>query len=287
MPHTLRAVQITEEEQAELSMLCGFDEDLTPQATAVSNRIRGLLTQIHPALERVLGPRLDHPAVLDLIRIWPTPEALRKTGQKRIAARLRKLAPKMFNRLSEQILSALDEQQVLVVGAGAGAGAGAAGIVLPELAGMLDGIHAARAKVLTRVEALVEAHPLHPVLTSMPAVGVRTAARILTDVVGKDFPTAGHLASYAGLAPVTWRSGSSFRGDHSSRRGNKALKRVLFLSAFASLKDPACRAYYDGKRSEGKRHNQALIALARRRCNTLYAMLRDGTLYAPRAAAPA
>lgn len=101
---------------------------------------------------------------------------------------------------------------------------------------MLAGIHEARAKVLTPVEALVEAHPLHPALTSMPAVGVRTAARILTDVVGKNFPTAGHLASYAGLSPVTWRSGSSIRGDHASRRGNKALKRVLFLSAFASLR---------------------------------------------------
>jgi transposase len=275
MPHTLRAVHVAEEEQSELSMLCGFDDDLAQQATAVTNRIRGLLTQIHPALERVLGPRLDHPAVLDLIRTWPTPEALRKAGQKRIAARLRKLAPKMFNRLSEQILSALDEQHVVVVGTGA------AGIVLPELAGMLAGIHEARAKVLTRVETLVEAHPLHPVLTSMPAVGVRTAARILTDVVGKNFPTAGHLASYAGLAPVIWRSGTSIRGDHASRRGNKALKRVLFLSAFASLKDPACRAYYNRKRSEGKRHNQALIALARRRCDTLYAMLRDGTLYKP------
>lgn len=279
MPHTLRAVQVAEEQQAELSMLCGFDEDLTQQATAVSNRIRGLLTQIHPALERVLGPRLDHPAVLDLLRTCPTPDALRKTGQKRIATRLKKLAPKMFNRLSEQIMVALDEQHVVVIGTSA------AGIVLPELAAMLAGIHDARAKVLARVEALVEAHPLHPVLTSMPAVGVRTAARILTDVVGKNFPTAGHLASYAGLSPVTWRSGSSIRGDHASRRGNKALKRVLFLSAFASLKDPTCRAYYDRKRSEGKRHNQALVALARRRCDTLYAMLRDGTIYQPRSAA--
>jgi transposase len=139
----------------------------------------------------------------------------------------------MFNRLSEQIVAALDEQQVVVIGTSA------AGIVLPELAGMLAEIDEARAKVLTRVEALVEAHPLHPVLTSMPAVGVRTAARILTDVVGKNFPTAGHLASCAGLSPVTWRSGSSIRGDHASRRGNKALNRVLFLSAFASLKDPA------------------------------------------------
>lgn len=39
------------------------------------------------------------------------------------------------------------------------------------------------------------------------------------------------------------------------------------------------RAYYDRKRAEGKRHNQALIALARRRCDTLYGMLRDGTYY--------
>ncbi|MHB8428879.1 MAG: IS110 family transposase, partial [Acidiferrobacterales bacterium] len=39
------------------------------------------------------------------------------------------------------------------------------------------------------------------------------------------------------------------------------------------------RAYYDRKISQGKRHNQALIALARRRCDVLYAMLRDGAFY--------
>ena len=39
------------------------------------------------------------------------------------------------------------------------------------------------------------------------------------------------------------------------------------------------RTYYDRKRAEGKRHNHALIALARRRSDVLFAMLRDGTLY--------
>lgn len=56
MPHTLRSVQLADEQIAELTMLCGFDDDLAKQATATSNRIRGLLTQIHPALERVLDP---------------------------------------------------------------------------------------------------------------------------------------------------------------------------------------------------------------------------------------
>ncbi|NAX53178.1 IS110 family transposase, partial [Burkholderia pseudomallei] len=44
------------------------------------------------------------------------------------------------------------------------------------------------------------------------------------------------------------------------------------------------RAYYTRKVEQGKRHNQALIALARRRCDVLFAMLRDGTIYQPKAA---
>ena len=107
----------------------------------------------------------------------------------------------------------------------------------------------------------------------------RTAARILTEVVGKDFADAGHLASYAGIAPATRRSGTSIRGEHAPRGGHKRLKRALFLSAFASLHHGPSRADYDRKRAQGKRHHQALIALARRRTDALYAMLRDGALY--------
>lgn len=55
LPHALRTLKLADEQIAELSMLCGFDDDLAAQTTQASNRIRGLLTQIHPALERVLG----------------------------------------------------------------------------------------------------------------------------------------------------------------------------------------------------------------------------------------
>ena len=172
-------------------------------------------------------------------------------------------------------MEALAEQTVTV------SGTEGAALVLPALARALAQARATRAEILVRVEKLVKDHPLYLILDSMPGVGIRTQSRILTEVVGKDFASPGHLASYAGLAPVTWRSGTSIRGDHSSRKGNKTLKRVLFLSAFASIKckDNISRAYYDKKRAEGKKHNQAVIALARRRCNVLFAMLRDGTLY--------
>jgi len=98
----------------------------------------------------------------------------------------------------------------------------------------------------------------------MPGVGVRTVARLLTQVAHKAFASAVHLTAYAGLAPVTRRSGSSIRSEHRSRRDNEVLKRALFLAA---LRDPLQRAYCSPKIHQGKRHSQALIAPARRRCD--------------------
>ena len=116
-----------------------------------------------------------------------------------------------------------------------------------------------------------------------PDSPVRTAIKILTIVGdGSAFPTAGHLAAYPGLAPVTRRSGTSIKGETRSQRGNHALKSALFLSAFASLADPASRAYYDRKRAQGKRHNATLICLAPPRTDVLFAMLRDRKPYTPR-----
>ena len=279
MPHALRSLKVADDQVAELSMLCGFDDDLAAQITQASNRIRGLLTQIHPALERVLGPRLDHPAVLDLLERYPAPAQLSSLSERQLANRLSKLAPRMGTAWAAEIAQALTEQTVVVQGTQA------ATIVLPRLARQLSALRHQREEVAQEVERLVHAHPLYAVLTSMPGVGVRTAARLLTEVACRAFASSAHLAAYAGLAPVTRRSGSSIRGEQPSRRGNKTLKRALFLSAFAALRDPISRAYYTRKISQGKRHNQALIALARRRCDVLFAMLRDETLYCPPATA--
>lgn len=53
----------------------------------------------------------------------------------------------------------------------------------------------------------------------------------------------------------------------------------MFLAAFASLSNPESREYYDKKRVEGKKHNAALICLARRRSDVTHAMLRDRKPY--------
>lgn len=78
MPHTLRAVDLDDETIAELGMIVGFGDDLAGEATHISNRLRGLLTQSRPSLERGVGPRVQHPAVLKLLDQFGSPTQIRK-----------------------------------------------------------------------------------------------------------------------------------------------------------------------------------------------------------------
>ena len=281
MPHTLRAVTTSDEEAAALSVLTGFDLDLARQVNQTKGRIRGQSFTQTPPSPRGRGGALAGRTTPSWrpVAAWPTPADLKRAGKARIDARLKKHGCRRHATWAGQIVSALEHQTVVV------AGTDAAAVVLPHLARQLIALHAQRADVAAQVETLVQAHPLYPVLTSMPGIGVRTAAVFLAETLGKTFDTGAQLASYAGLAPVTRRSGSSIRGEHVSHGGNKRLKRAMFLSAFASLRsDPVSRAYYQRKRDQGKRHNQAVLALAHRRTPTLHAMIRNNTLYNPQPA---
>ena len=157
------------------------------------------------------------------------------------------------------------------------------GRVISELASELDRLYARRDALVAEVEEAFLAHPFGELLSTLPGIGPRTGARILAEVGdGSRFADGDKLASYAGLAPVTRQSGKSINGESKSRRGNHRLKDAMFLAAFASLRSSQSKAFYDRKRAEGKRHNAAVICLARRRCNVMLAMLRDKRPYALR-----
>ena len=114
--------------------------------------------------------------------------------------------------------------------------------------------------------------------------GSRPQPSLLAQTPGQGPPVTGaHPASHAGPAPVTRRSGSSIRDEHVSHGGSKRLKHAMIPSA--SLRsDPVSQAYHQRKRDQGKRHNQAILALAHRRIPTLHAMIRNNTLHNPQPA---
>ena len=78
------------------------------------------------------------------------------------------------------------------------------------------------------------------------------------------------------MTPVLRQSGRT-RFLRRPNGGNKSLKRVFYQSAFCSLAQDDSRTFYERNRRERKRHHQAVIALARRRINVLWAVVQSRT----------
>jgi transposase len=261
---------------AQLRVLNGFDTDLAEDQTRVTNRLRDALTSISPALERALGNRLQHAGVRDLVAAFPTLTALRAAAPDQVRTTVARRSPRIAGKTAEAVARAVAAQDVTVPAEAA------TGRVIAELARELDRVFQRRGALAQEIEEAFLAHPFGEILASLPGIGPRTGARILAEIGdGTGFASGAKLASYAGLAPVTRQSGTSLNGESRSRRGNHRLKNAMFLAAFASLRDPASKAFYDRKRAEGKRHNAALICLARRRCDVIFAMLRNREPYQP------
>jgi len=133
------------------------------------------------------------------------------------------------------------------------------------------------------IAARFHRHRLAEVICSLPGMGFRLGAEFLAAVGDLAwFASADHLAAYAGLAPVPNDSGKRTGRRHRPQRYHRGLRRVFYLAALTSI--GCCgvsRAYYDRKRSQGKQSKTALIALAGRRLNVLWAMLRDLRPYQP------
>lgn len=127
---------------------------------------------------------------------YSTPEAMNAAGRARIAAVILRIA----DQFAVDVLAALQEQTVVV------SCTSSAGIVLAGIAEQLGALVVQRRDLARQVEELAATYPHSSVLTSMPGMGFRTAARVLIEVSTRQFASSRHLAPYADLAPVSRRS---------------------------------------------------------------------------------
>jgi transposase len=258
-----------EDDLAELQLLLARRTDLVADRTRCVNRLRDVLLSLFPALERALD--LNAKGALVLVRHYQTPSAIRRMGHRRLAAFLKNRSVKGAEGIARKALAAAKAQSVSLpaesVAATICAELAAEALALKESVAALDGEIAGR--FFARPEARI--------LSSLPGMGPILGSEFLVSVGDLSaFESADQLAAYAGLVPAAHDSGKRVGNHRRMRGGNKVLKRVFYQSAFASLRGSShSRAFYDRKRREGKKHTQALIALARRRVNVLWAMLRD------------
>jgi transposase len=278
MRSDLGELRAGEQEIAELHLFLARRRDLVTDQSRTITRLREALVSLFPALERALD--VNGKGLLILLTHYQSPTQLRRAGHKRIATYLRNRGVKGSNNVAHKALGAARSQNVTLPAQEVGAA------IVAELAedvlGLKDRLQSIDEEIGQRFFARREAR----FLISLPGMGPILGAEFLV-AVGEisAFESADRLAAYAGLVPAARDSGKRVGNNRRMRGGNKVLKRVFYQSAFASLRSaPESRVFYDRKRAEGKRHTQALIALARRRVNVLWAMLRDGTTFETRSA---
>jgi transposase len=248
--------------------------DVVFDRTRQINRLRAQLLEFFPALERAL--ELVNKGPVTLLTGFQTPEAIRRAGVEGVTAWLRQRKVRSAAALARIAVDAAEKQRTSLPGeklAAAMTARLAKGVIaLDEEIAELDDL----------IEARFRDHPHAEVIRSLPGMGARLAAEFIATTGGDmaAFGSADRLAGFAGLAPRPRDSGRISGNLRRPKRYHRGLLRVMYLSAMASL--PVCatsNAYYRRKRSQGKSHPQAILALARRRLNVLWAMMRDGKTY--------
>lgn len=260
---------------AELKILTSRRADLIADRTRAVNRLRGLLTSIFPALERALAD-LTTTGPLVLLTGYQTPAAIREAGAAGLQTWLRARKVRNAGKLAAAATTAAARQHTALPGEKLTAS------MIATLAGEVIALNEQIKHTGRLIEGRFHQHPLAAVITSLPGIGTLLGAEFLAATGGDMafFGTPDRLAAFAGLAPAPWDSGRIRGNLHRPTQYHRGLNRVLYYSAMISLAtSPESRRFYDRKRAEGKRHTQAVLALARRRVNVLWALLRDNRPY--------
>jgi transposase len=253
-----------------LGVLTGHRADLVADRVRMINRLRDLLTSVFPALEREFDFASCKGALV-LLTGYATPEAIRRMGEARLSRWLRQRRVRGYADVAARAVAAAQSQHTVLVGQDVTAS------IVAELASTVLSQHERLKALDEQIQDTFAQHPQAAVIESMPGFGPVLGASLL--VAAGDlaaFPTAGHLAAAAGLVPVPNDSGRRVGNLHKPRRYSRPLRHALYLSAQTSMmRAGPNRDYYLKKRDQGRTHSQAVIALARRRIDVLWALLRD------------
>lgn len=116
MPHAIRPLPPMHEDTAAIKMVTGQLTVITQVLTRNKNQLRGLLHDVHPPLEQLVGPRLDQAGVSPMLLAWPTPQALGSAADDELMAFLRQHGSRRASTLVTELRMALSQQTLIMPG---------------------------------------------------------------------------------------------------------------------------------------------------------------------------
>ncbi|CAM4528971.1 IS110 family transposase [Nocardia ninae] len=269
----------------DLKVLVARRENLMSDWVRGINQLREMLASIFPALERAFD--YSTRSALILLTGFQTPAGLRAAGHDGVRTYLLEHGAwaKGVAAMTDKALAAAAEQTIALPGEA---------VTAPMIARLARQLLDLDREIKDLDKQLTERFGEHPhaaAIASVDGFGPILGAQLLAEAGGDlrgVFGNAGRLAAYAGLAPVPRDSGKIRGNLHRPKRYHRGMRKVFYMAALSSIRraDGPSRAFYQKKRAEGKAHTQALIALARRLIDVIWALTRDNRTFTNEAPAP-
>jgi transposase len=119
------------------------------------------------------------------------------------------------------------------------------------------------------------------IITSIDGIGNNTATTFLAEIgrIG-NYASNKNLIAFAGIDPTVYQSGKYEGASKISKRGNRHLRRVIWLMTVRVINhNPTFRKYFLKKRSEGQPFKKAVFATAHKLIRVIFAMLTYRTYF--------
>lgn len=272
----LRAWQPDDELTRTIRLLVEYRRQLVNEQTRLSNRLQSLLKVYYPQALAWSGALATEQAC-EFLQRWPTLAHL----QRETADHLRQFYREQGCRKGELIERRLEEIKGAQPLTRDAAVITAAVLMVQASAKQLRTVVQAIAQMEKKIAELFSSHPDHDVFSSFPGAGAVLAPRLLA-ALGADrgrFAAAREMQQYSGIAPVTERSGKTWR-VHWRQACPKFVRQSFHEYAGQSIRwSRWARVFYNQQRQRGKGHHAAVRSLAYRWIRIIYHCWQARVLY--------
>ncbi len=137
-------------------------------------------------------------------------------------------------------------------------------------------------RLLEVVKSDIKLFDMYKLITSIKGVGQQTAIFMITYTNGFTlFENSRKFASYAGVAPFPYKSGTSIKGkDKVHQFANKRFKSLLSNCATCAINcNPEMRLYYQRRLNEGKNKMSTINIVRNKILSRIFAVVERGTPY--------
>jgi transposase len=131
-----------------------------------------------------------------------------------------------------------------------------------------------------KIARLIGTSRLGQLIESIPGFGVTCTGELVAEIGNiSRFTSENSLAYYFGMAPLDNSSGKR-KGTKTPRNVNTRAKTAMMTAIAHHIRSvPESKIYYNKKRREGKKHNQAVRSLGRHMVRVIWSMIKHDQFY--------